>query len=429
MDDFYDDHYTTPRVKLPQIIKVSNSMLSEMLKSITKDKIELPIQYNEPLSMMQKICERFQYAYILNTASKNKNKHFQIAHIAAYMMGEVSLNINRILKPFNPILGETYEYYDNESKFRFFSEQVSHHPPITAYISESEEFVVFGDTRGKSKFKMFKGAMEIVFTSKTHVIFKSTNEHYSYNKPICFLKGLIMGKPRFDFANEIQIFNHNTEEYLNLEFFEEGKKNCPNGYVEGKMYNKKKELKYFLKGSWQSALYLIEIKNNDEKEFRNIDFNFLEKNSIKMGNMEENINSNNNNVNVVCYEIWRIHDDDFIKNFDENDYKISSYACNLNNINDHIATVIPKTDSRFRPDQRALENQNLVLAGKEKIRIEEKQRKRHKIFEENKIKYEPKYFNEVLDTYTNENVYLYKGDYWKDRIEGKFEDVYQIFYD
>ena len=97
MDDFYDDHYTTPRVKLPQIIKVSNSMLSEMLKSITKDKIELPIQYNEPLSMMQKICERFQYAYILNTASKNKNKHFQIAHIAAYMMGEVSLNINRIL--------------------------------------------------------------------------------------------------------------------------------------------------------------------------------------------------------------------------------------------------------------------------------------------------------------------------------------------
>ena len=118
-----------------------------------------------------------------------------------------------------------------------------------------------------------------------------------------------------------------------------------------------------------------------------------------------------------------------MKNLDENDYKISKYSCSLNNITEDFKNIIPPTDSRLRPDQRALENQNLELAEKEKKRIEEKQRNRHHYFEENKIKYEPKYFNEVLDSLTNENIYLYKGDYWHDRRMQNFQNLYQIFLD
>lgn len=395
-----------------------------MLKSITKDKIELPIHYNEPLSMMQKLCERFQYANLIFKASQEQNKHIQLAYIAGFILGEVSLNINRILKPFNPILGETYEFYDNDLKYRYFSEQVSHHPPISAYISESEDFVVYGDSRCKNKFKMFKAAMELIFSNRTHVFFKKTNDHLSYSRPIMYLKGLIMGKPRYDYAGEITINNHNSEDYLNMEFFEEGKKNCPNGYVEGKIFNKNKEVMYYLKGSWQSSLYLIEIKDKNEKDSISIDFNYCTKNAIKLNAI---IDDNNSNPNIIIYEIWSIKEDDYLKIFDENNYKLSKYACNLNNLNDDLKDMLPQTDSRLRPDQRALENQDMELAEKEKKRIEEKQRSRHKIFEENKIKYEPKYFNEILDNLTNENVYLYRGDYWKDRQNNKFEDVYQIF--
>jgi len=35
---------------------------------------------------------------------------------------------NRQSKPFNPLLGETYELVTDD--FHFFSEMVSHHPPI-----------------------------------------------------------------------------------------------------------------------------------------------------------------------------------------------------------------------------------------------------------------------------------------------------------
>jgi len=45
---------------------------------------------------------------------------------------------DRTKKPFNPILGETYEYVTE--KRRFYAEQVSHHPPVTAYNLESQGF-------------------------------------------------------------------------------------------------------------------------------------------------------------------------------------------------------------------------------------------------------------------------------------------------
>jgi hypothetical protein len=34
------------------------------------------------------------------------------------------VNYNRTKKPFNPILGETYEYIDRDGKFKYFAEQV-----------------------------------------------------------------------------------------------------------------------------------------------------------------------------------------------------------------------------------------------------------------------------------------------------------------
>lgn len=69
---------------------------------------------------------------------------------------------HRLKKPFNPILGETFEYVTD--KFRFFSEQVSHHPPVTAFDIELEGMKIsafsqiiqsfsFGGGKGALKYK------------------------------------------------------------------------------------------------------------------------------------------------------------------------------------------------------------------------------------------------------------------------------------
>jgi len=53
-----------------------------------------------------------------------------MAYVLAFSLSYNSSVINRTTKPFNPILGETWEF--KGKNFKFLSEQVSHHPPISA---------------------------------------------------------------------------------------------------------------------------------------------------------------------------------------------------------------------------------------------------------------------------------------------------------
>ena len=60
-------------------------------------------------------------------------------------------------KPFNPLLGETFEY-QVPGRYKFLAEQVSHHPPISSYILIGDS----GFTREMnflSKMKFSKGTI------------------------------------------------------------------------------------------------------------------------------------------------------------------------------------------------------------------------------------------------------------------------------
>jgi len=368
--------------------------------------------------MLQKQCEKFQFCYLLRNALKfedDKYNSSKFAGIIGFLVSEISLGVNRILKPFNPILGETFEYFDNELKFRFLAEQVSHFPPISAYICESEEFVVFGDTKYKSKFKIMKGAMEIIFNGPITILFKKLNKRFTFKLPTMYLKGLIMGTPHFDYDGVVEITMHgngNKTQKAIIEFFEEGRKSKPLGHVEGKILDEKEHPIYYLKGNWNYGLYLIEAEGKDINIIKNLDI----KNITKTGE------------GLKITEIWVTNqDEEYLKKFDINNYKISKYACNLNYLTNELKTVLPISDSRLRPDQILLESQHIELAEKEKKRLEELQRERHKELEVNKIKYEPCYFSEVLDEFTKEHIYLYKGGYWEDRQKNNYSKTSNIF--
>jgi len=51
-------------------------------------------------------------------------------YVGVFNVAQYKSSLNRTVKPFNPLLGETYEL--DRPTFRYFSEQVSHHPPVSA---------------------------------------------------------------------------------------------------------------------------------------------------------------------------------------------------------------------------------------------------------------------------------------------------------
>lgn len=94
-----------------------------------------------------------------------------------------------------------------------------------------------------------------------------------------------------------------------------------------------------------------------------------------------------------------------------------SISVDFNNLDREILMKIPHTDCRLRPDQKALEYGYRDLAGDEKFKLEQAQRKRRKYRNENDIEHKPAWFEQYEDKDSGELSWGYKGGYWERRFE------------
>ncbi|KAG0455240.1 hypothetical protein HPP92_024532 [Vanilla planifolia] len=86
----------------------------------------LPVYFNEPLSSLQKCFEDLEYSYLVDRAQewgKQGNHLMRILNIAAFAVSGYASTEGRQCKPFNPLLGETYEADYPDKGLRFFSEK------------------------------------------------------------------------------------------------------------------------------------------------------------------------------------------------------------------------------------------------------------------------------------------------------------------
>ncbi|NWY20408.1 OSBL7 protein, partial [Aphelocoma coerulescens] len=114
-------------------------------------------------------------------------------------------------KPFNPVLGETYECVRPDRGFRFISEQVSHHPPISACHAESDNFVFWQDMRWKNKF--WGKSLEIVPVGTVNVQLPRTGDHYEWNKVTTCIHNVLSGPRWIEHYGEVLIRNTRDASY------------------------------------------------------------------------------------------------------------------------------------------------------------------------------------------------------------------------
>ena len=380
IEDFHDDNYNfEKRNDLPHKIICPKNIIKEIITNMTK-KLPSPVYFNEPLSMGQKQCEKFKYMYLLIKAGNETSKEMQMCYISAFLIGEIFLNLGRSLKPFNPIIGETYEFFDNEKKFRFYSEQVSHNPQVNAYIAETPEFAYYGDTLNTTSFKFFKGSIELLFKNKSHIHIKKTGDHYIFNPPTVYVKGLMKPPLYNDYSGTTIIQNTSDTSYrCELKFIEEGWTPDSLGNFEGTVFKDYETIVYLLKGNWQKEIYMTDPEGNNRVDLLKLD-----------------------------------EEQEYLKNTVDS-YVIPSFSCRLNQTNPELEKILPKNDSRFRLDMRLLEEKTETdEAQSYKLRYEEKQRK-ELCTEDHKILF----FTELLSPETEDKYYIPNGKYWEVRKEGK----------
>ena len=83
------------------------------------------VNFNEPLSFLQRLNEGLIYNDVLNQAVKIKRSCEQICYVAAFASSSYASTVYHTGRPFNPLLQETYDCIRRcEMGWRSLSEQV-----------------------------------------------------------------------------------------------------------------------------------------------------------------------------------------------------------------------------------------------------------------------------------------------------------------
>lgn len=179
---------------------------------------------------------------ILDAAAKLEDPLLRLAYIAVWAASHFAGTRKRLYKPFNPLLGETYEL--EGSNFRLFGEQYSHHPPIGVVCIEGFD----GKTRDRERLQYrvrvntnvktaFWGKyVDIAVMSPLVVELTATGEVFECWMPGSSVNNIIIGKMFIDHHGALKVVNRGTGQTVELDLQGYGgwfKKAADRGAVTG----------------------------------------------------------------------------------------------------------------------------------------------------------------------------------------------------
>ncbi|GAM27844.1 hypothetical protein SAMD00019534_110200 [Acytostelium subglobosum LB1] len=358
----------------------TSSVLSKMKGLIGKDTmslVSLPVYFFEPLTVLQSQCEPLRFINLIEKACELENSLDRMVHVAAFNIALFSSYV-RTAKPFNPVLGETYEYVPKDGKYRTVCEQVSHHPPIGIAETSSDRFTLQQESHITTKF--WGNSVDIFSLGNNHLHLHQYNDHFSWKVPSSCCHNIIFGKIWVEHHGQMTIVNNTTGEKAVLNFQKAGWFDSVTKKVSGEVLDQNGKKRYIITGIWSEFIDVAKLADDGVTK-------------------------------VEEYPIWRAEADPMEK---DNKWKMGAFVQSLNDLTPEYEKILPVTDSRIRGDRRALQHLDNKKSSKEKRAIEEREReKRRERVRLGKV-WTPSYFKKVDDAKFG---YLWKfnGEYWLER--------------
>ena len=389
------------RRTVPAATMMPPSLIGFLRKNVGKDlsSVAMPVSANEPLSLLQRVAEQLEYSSLLDRASEQKAPTQRLLYVAAFAVSQFSMNRIReraIRKPFNPMLGETFELVRGEKEvpggFRLLVEKISHRPVRMACQADSAKWSLSQSPAPTQKF--WGKSAELITDGRVRITLRTADgvdEHYSFNVAVVFLRNVVMGEKYVEPVGTMTITNETTGAKANVEFKQKGMFGGRSEDVSVETYDANgTHTGVGLTGNWTTNLRILEAGKGTGPE------------------------------------IWRAGE---LVDSPAQRYGFTTFAASLNEITEIEKGKLPPTDSRLRPDQRAAEEGDLDTAEVYKGRLEDNQRMRRKGMELKEQVWKPKWFVKVDGGDDGEEVWklrVGKEGYWEERSKGKWDGIENI---
>jgi oxysterol-binding protein-related protein 3/6/7 len=390
------------RTTIPPSTVLPPSLIAFVRKNVGKDlsTISMPVSANEPTSLLQRVAEQLEYANLLDKAAKQKLPKDRLLCVTAFAVSQFSINRAKersIRKPFNPLLGETFELLRTEKDvpggFRLLVEKVCHRPVRLAMQADSANWS-FAQSPAPSQ-KFWGKSAEITTEGRVRVSLRladGTDELYSWTIATMFLRNVVMGEKYVEPVGTMYVMNDTTGAKASIEFRSRGMFGGRGEDVQVETYDPEGiHTGSSLSGTWTGGLRVVEAGK------------------------------------AAGEEIW--HVGKLVTNPAQT-YGMPVFAATLNEITEIENGKLPPTDCRLRTDQSFAEKGNLDQAEEWKVKLEEAQRTRRRVLEEKGEAHKPRWFVRVDTGHDGEEVWKLKGgreSYWEERARGTWTGVENIF--
>ncbi|XP_051546712.1 oxysterol-binding protein-related protein 8-like isoform X5 [Myxocyprinus asiaticus] len=250
------------------------TLLKQVRPGMDLSKVVLPTFILEPRSFLDKLSDYYYHADFLSEAAVEENAYNRLKKVVKWYISGFYKKPKGLKKPYNPIIGETFRcvwlHNKTNSKTFYIAEQVSHHPPVSAfYVSNRKDgFCLSGSILAKSKF--YGNSLSAILDGEARLTFLNRGEDYVMNMPYAHCKGILYGTMTLELGGQITIACEKTGYSAQLEFKLKpflGSSDSVN-QISGKI-KLGKEVLATLEGHWDSEIFINDKKTGEVEMFWN----------------------------------------------------------------------------------------------------------------------------------------------------------------
>ncbi|ORY35465.1 hypothetical protein BCR39DRAFT_509863 [Naematelia encephala] len=242
------------------------SLISQLRPGMDLTKIALPTFVLEPRSLLERITDFFSHPELIFGAGEEEDPQERFMMVMTFYLSGWHIKPKGVKKPYNPVLGEFFRcayYYPDGSQGFYVAEQVSHHPPVSAffYISPRNGLVVSGELKPKSRFLGNSAATIMEGEDRIRLLNRPEDGEYVITMPNTYARGILFGKMTLELCDPSTIACPNTGYHCDVDFkakgWISGGYNVISGHVKGPNRTEVGEIH----GHWSSKMEFVEKKS------------------------------------------------------------------------------------------------------------------------------------------------------------------------
>lgn len=256
-----EDYGTEPR-------SIIFSMIKSIRKGMDLHTIPFPCFVLEPRSMLERLTDFMNHPQLLIHSSIKDDPIHRFMDVVRYFLSCWHVRPKGVKKPFNPVLGEFFRCKwkcpDNSESF-YIGEQVSHHPPVSAYFYSNPDnnVIVTGSFKPNSNFlgntivSWMRGSSSVFFTNRP-------GEEYTMSYPNYYSRGILVGTLLMEIGDTATIRCEKNDLECCIEFVTKGFFTGSYNNIQGKVKKiSTGEVLYNLKGKWTDSMFIQKVTPNN----------------------------------------------------------------------------------------------------------------------------------------------------------------------